>query len=197
VPHPSGADDSYSYQSAPVSNDLSPAKAPSFEEGEIRDDESDAMQSADQKDNGKSGAAPLPSAFNAPNQLASASKRLSPANLQSKVDQSAFNDNLETMRMNATNMDKVRKETGISARIRTPIKKVNEIDLNSTPNEWLVSNSNTDVTHYLAFAQPNLSNLGQLPANANTQQPLLLEPGQSSRGVDKRKRAEGEDDNEM
>jgi hypothetical protein len=124
--------------------------------------------------------------------MASASKRLLPGNLQSKVDQTAFDEHLKAIRMNAKNMDKLMVETSrsASARIRMLIKY--PIDLNSTPSKWLVFNSIPDIEHYLAFAQPNSSNLGQVSANANaqSQQQLLVKTGQiSSRGVDKQKRA--------
>jgi hypothetical protein len=177
--------------SAPVSKALSPPAAPSFEEGKIWEDESEAIQSADRNEemvkNDKSEAAapsssanvtkkvgkqfhrnlpssgPFPSAFYAPNQLAPASKGLSYANPEwSKSGQSSLDDSLKQMRMNAKKMDKNKEETGKSA-LRMQIKYPNEIDLNLTPSDEPMSPSVPSVTHSLALAQPNLPNLGQLP----------------------------------
>jgi hypothetical protein len=199
------------FGSAPT--DLSAATSPFFELGEIRDDQPEDIQTTDQKDEavrmGKSEAAapttsanmtknvvnandpnsstsgPSPSGFRALNQLASASKGLSYANKEwSKSGHNSLDDYLKDMRMNA--------------KVRTPITYPNEIDLNSTPSEWLRPNSIPYATHSFALTQANAPNFGQFPTNANTQQPLLLlEASQGSRGVEKRKWAGSEDDNEM
>jgi hypothetical protein len=222
LPHPSSPDGLF--LSAPAPRDRSPANSPSFEEGEIRDDQPEEIQTIDQNDEavkkGKSEAtAPMtknvakviernsPSSGPSPwrsiaaNQLASVSKGLSFANLESsKLGQTSLFDHLVEMRINAKNLDKLREETGKTARIRMPIKNTNEIDLNSKPSEWLLSNTiPADVTHSWTLTHPNYSNLDRWPANANSlqSQPLLLEQSQGSRGVDKRKWAEDEDDNAM